>query len=93
MEDETRTLSQALSGLGCRPSPSFVVLGLNRVGFKHIYGPERKPEHPEFKFDWQNNLDAWRDGPMRAIFIASKTLLQNRNLFSLLHYDQWQLRL
>jgi 2-polyprenyl-3-methyl-5-hydroxy-6-metoxy-1,4-benzoquinol methylase len=91
MQDETRTLSQALGGLGCRPSPSFVVLALNRVGFKHVYGPEHAPEHPEFKFDWQNNLDAWRDGPMRAIFIASKTILPNRKLFSLLRHDQWQL--
>lgn len=92
LEDETKTFSQALSGIGCRPSPSFVVLALNRVGFKDVYGPRVEPEHHEFKFDWQNSLRAWQDGPMRAVFIASRTPIENRNLFSLLNKDKWYLR-
>jgi 2-polyprenyl-3-methyl-5-hydroxy-6-metoxy-1,4-benzoquinol methylase len=92
LEDETKTFSQALSGLGCRPSPSFVALALNRVGFKHVYGPKVEPQHHEFKFDWQNSLRAWQDGPMRAVFIASRRPLENRNLFPLLNKDKWYLR-
>ncbi len=33
LADETLAASQALEGMGCRPSPSFLTLALNRVGF------------------------------------------------------------
>ncbi len=85
IEDETKTVSQGLKGLGCRPSPSFVVVGLNRVGFKYVYAPKYPPQHQEFRFEWKNNLDSWRNGPMRSIFIASRTALDNPNLSILLH--------
>ena len=38
MADETKAANPALDGLGCRPSPSFIALALNRVGFRYVYG-------------------------------------------------------
>jgi SAM-dependent methyltransferase len=85
LADETNAFSQALRGLGCRPSPSYVVLALNRVGFPFVYAPKSTPQHPEFQFAWKNNLD-WRRNkhPMRCVFIASKIKLQNPKLINLL---------
>jgi len=37
LDDETKTYSQALQGIGSRPSPSFVVMALDRLGFPFVY--------------------------------------------------------
>lgn len=88
IEDESAALSQALGGLGCRPSPSYVVLALNRVGFRFVYAPKVPPEHSDFRFEWKNNLDWWRNGhPLRCVFVASRTALDNSNLVSLCEDD------
>ncbi len=85
LEDESLSSNQALQGLGCRPSPSYVTLGLNRSGFKFVYAPRYPPEYPDFKFQRKDNLDAWRDNhPLRSVFIASRTRLLNPNLYDLL---------
>jgi SAM-dependent methyltransferase len=84
IEDESAAFSQAMRGLGCRPSPSYVVLTLNRVGFRFVYAPKVPPQHQEFRFECKNNLDWQRDGhPLRCIFVASRTQLQNPHLVSL----------
>jgi SAM-dependent methyltransferase len=84
IEDESAALSQALRGLGCRPSPSYVVLTLNRVGFRFVYTPKIPPGHQEFQFECKNNLDWRRNGhPLRCIFVASRKELQNPHLVSL----------
>lgn len=84
--DETFQYSQALDGIGCRPSPSFITLALLRVGFPHVYAPKQPPEHPHFRFPWRNDLEFRRNKiPLRAIFVASRTPLdENPNLVSLL---------
>ena len=85
MEDESGAFSQGLKGLGCRPSPSYVVLALNRVGFPFVYAPQKPPEHPDFQFEWRNNLDWRRDGHnLRCIFVASRKELENPQLINLL---------
>ena len=85
IEDESGAFSQALKGLGCRPSPSYAVSALNRVGFPFVYAPKEPPEHRDFQFEWRNNLDSWRDGhPLRCIFIASRSELWNPNVVDLL---------
>jgi len=82
--DEPLTPNQALRGLGCRPSPSYVAMALNRVGFPFVYAPKIPPEHRDFRFEWKNDLEAWRDGhPLRCIFVASHTELQNSHLVNL----------
>ena len=85
--DETFQFSQALDGMGCRPSPSFIALALLRVGFPHVYAPKQPPQHPHFQIQWRNNLEWRRDGlPLRGIFIASRTPLNaNPNLVSLVN--------
>ncbi len=82
LEDEPReNPNQALAGLGTRPSPAFVAKALKRCGFEFVYMPVRPPDHPEFQFEWRNNLDWTRDGHnLRCIFVASRTPLDNRNL-------------
>ena len=71
--DESRSVNQALAGLGCRPSPSFLALALNRVGFRFVYGAATPPAHPDFQFEWRNDLSVSRDGSnLRCVFVASR---------------------
>lgn len=84
-EDESTDLNQALAGLGCRPSPHFVALSLNRAGFAHVYAPTTPPAHVDFRFESLRNLDCVRDGhPLRCVFVASRKELQNSKLVPLL---------
>jgi SAM-dependent methyltransferase len=83
--DEGPELNEALGGLGCRPTPSYVVLALNQIGLPHVYAPLSPPRHEDFQFEWLNNLDCSRDEhPIRAVFVASRTELSNPLLVSLL---------
>jgi hypothetical protein len=85
VEDESTDVNQALGGLGCRPTPQYVTLALNCVGFQHVYAPVSPPEHEDFLFEWQNNLDCSRDGhPLRCVFVASRAKLENEQLVPLL---------
>lgn len=85
VEDESTDVNQALGGIAGRPTPHYVVLALNRVGFPHVYAPVTPPEHEDFRFEWRNNLDCARDGHnLRCIFVASRTELNNPALVSLL---------
>jgi hypothetical protein len=85
VEDESTDVNQALGGIAGRPTPHYVVLALNRVGFPFVYAPVISPEHEDFRFEWLNNLDCSRDGHnLRCIFVASRTELKNPALISLL---------
>jgi len=84
--DESTGFSQALKGLGCRPSPSFVVLALNRVGFLFVYAPKETPKHKDFWFEWENNLDYYRIHNLRCVFVSSRNKLKNSHLVDLLRY-------
>lgn len=84
LKAETKSFDQALQGIGCRPSPAFIALTLNRLGFPHLYGAATAPDHPDFQFEWKNNVDAQRDGvDMRSIFVASRTPLELDTLIRL----------
>ena len=83
--DEPKTYNQALDFLACRPSPSYVTMALNRVGFPYVYAPEQPPEYPDFQFEWRDSLDYARDGhPIRCIFVGSRNPLANPRLRALL---------
>ena len=85
MEDESTDVNQALGGIAGRPTPHYVVLALNRIGFGYVYAPVTPPEHEDFRFEWRNNLDTARDGHnLRCIFVASRSELKNPALLSLL---------
>ena len=74
--DETKAASQAMDGLGSRPSPAFIALALNRVGFDFVYGAAEPPLHPDFQFEWKNTRETTRDGvPLRCVMVASKVPL------------------
>ena len=83
--DEPRVHNQALGQLGSRPSPSYVVMALNRVGFPFIYAPREPPHHPDFRFAWRNDFSIAHDGHnLRCIFVASRHRLNNPQLVTLL---------
>ena len=83
--DETKAASQAMEGMGSRPSPSFLALALNRVGFDHVYGAAVPPDHPDFQFTWCDNLDTVRNGtPLRCVIVASRARLERPSLVPLL---------
>ena len=85
IEDESSARNQAIQGIGHRPSPSYVVLALNRVGFDHIYAPKQLPDHEDYRFEWKSDLGWRRRGRnLRCIFIASREALQNPQLVELL---------
>jgi 2-polyprenyl-3-methyl-5-hydroxy-6-metoxy-1,4-benzoquinol methylase len=82
--DENASANQALAGLGCRPSPGFVTMALNRIGFQYVYGSDTRPKFPDFQFEWRNNLDVIRDGQnLRCIFLASRTPVEAPSLKNL----------
>jgi SAM-dependent methyltransferase len=73
VEDETTSVNQALRGLAHRPSPSYLAIALNRVGFNHVYIATNPPHHPDFRFSWLDNMDTARDGALlRGVFVASR---------------------
>jgi SAM-dependent methyltransferase len=85
LEDETLSVNQALAGLAHRPSPSYVALAANRVGFEHVYIATEPPKHSDFQFEWRDNLDNARDGVLlRAVFVASRRPLEAKGLTPLL---------
>jgi len=82
LADESRSVNQALTGLGCRPSPAFVALALNRLGFGFVYGAAVPPAHPDFQFEWRNDLSVARDGHnLRCVFVASRRPVVNDRLY------------
>lgn len=82
--DEGFSPTQAMRGLGNRPSPSFLAMTLNRIGFPFVYIPKKVPNHPQFDFIWKNNFEWIRNGhPLRSIFVASTTKLTNSELIEL----------
>lgn len=85
VDEPPATTNQALDGLGCRPTPSFVAMVLTRAGFKYVYAPIEPPRHPDFEFSWDNNCDFARNNRLlRCILIASRTELNNSRLKPLL---------
>jgi SAM-dependent methyltransferase len=85
LEDETTSVNQALRGLAHRPSPSYLALALNRVGFDHVYAATDPPNHPDYRFSWLGNMDTARDGALlRGVFVASRRPLANGGLTALL---------
>src|SRR5262249_385735 len=84
LADEPTSVNQALSGLAHRPTPSYIALALNRIGFDHVYIASHPPDHEDYQFTWLDNLDTARDGALlRAVFVASRRPLSQPSLVSL----------
>jgi SAM-dependent methyltransferase len=81
IDEPSETPNQAVGGFGCRPTPSFVALALRRMGFPLVYAPLHPPAHPDFRFEWKNNMDCAREGHLlRCIFVGSRTELSSDRL-------------
>jgi 2-polyprenyl-3-methyl-5-hydroxy-6-metoxy-1,4-benzoquinol methylase len=84
--DESKSVNQALAGVGCRPSPAYVTMALNRVGFRHIYLASPGPDHGDFRFEWRNDLSIRRgNNNLRCVFVASDTPMERPGLTELLY--------
>jgi FkbM family methyltransferase len=85
LDEPVETHNQALRGMACRPSPAFVAMALNRAGFGYVYAPKYPPDHPDFRFAWENNLEFSRANHLlRCVFVASHNPLDNPTLLPLL---------
>ncbi len=63
---------QAVSGVGCRPTRTWIYQQL-RHHFPFVYLPLSQPSHEEFPLDWTQPAS----GLNRAVFIASRNELDN----------------
>ncbi len=80
-QEETYTYNQSTTGIGSRPTPSFIVSALHRYGIPYVYLPKIPPPHPDFQFKYRGNLETQRGGHLlRQIFIASRIKLNNQHL-------------
>lgn len=88
LEDEYLSANQALRGIAHRPSPAWVAMVLNRIGFPYVWIARERPEHEDYRFDWQNDAETSRDGHLlRAIFVASRNALDNDRLVPIVGAD------
>ena len=72
--------NQGMQGLGCRPSPAYVIGFLRRTGF-NVYLPATRPDHADFQFEYRDSGEHWRNQTlMRQIFVASRGELSNHLL-------------
>lgn len=85
MCEEPSAFNQAVANIGCRPTTNFVALAIRSSGFPYVYAPRVFPDHPDFRFDWKNDLSDSRDGNLlRCLFVASRKPMVNPNLIALL---------
>lgn len=78
---ESPHVNQALHGIGSRPSPAYIILSLRNAGWRWIYTAKNPPDHPDFHFEWKNNLEYSRHGKnLRCFFLASRSPLNNPEL-------------
>jgi SAM-dependent methyltransferase len=85
LDDETRSVNQALRGIAHRPSPAYLALTLNRIGFRHDYTTVDQPDFPDFDWVPHDNLDIARDGHLlRRVFVASHHEISSDRLVHLI---------
>jgi SAM-dependent methyltransferase len=70
--------TQSVVGRGCRPTRPWIHHQLLQ-NFPHVYIPRTQPNHEEFPLDWTKPPDS-PDLLTRAVFIASRQPLENRQL-------------
>jgi hypothetical protein len=80
--EEQADPTQAVSGTGCRPTRRWLFEELQRH-FPHVYCPLTQPNHDEFPLDWtapEKHRSKHGNGLVRAVLVASRTLLANDQL-------------
>jgi Methyltransferase domain len=79
LTEETQTSpTQAFSGMGCRPTRSWLWDELHKL-YPHVYVPRTQPNHEEFPTDWSVPKEHGAR-LQRAIFIASLEAIRNEML-------------
>jgi hypothetical protein len=82
LQESADNPTASFSGLACRPTRNWVYQELSKH-FAHVYLPVTQPDHPEFPLDWsampwgEDDFGEEMRGLIRAVFIASRTPLQN----------------
>jgi hypothetical protein len=77
VEEPIDNPTQAVVGLGCRPSRPWIFTQL-KLAFPHVYATRTQPNHEEFPIDWTRREA--HVGLSRAVFVASKTPIENEHL-------------
>jgi hypothetical protein len=70
--------TQAISGMGCRPTRPWLWQQLQRH-FAHVYCPTTQPNHEEFPLDWKAPEKHQIAAPVlqRSVFVASSREIDN----------------
>jgi 2-polyprenyl-3-methyl-5-hydroxy-6-metoxy-1,4-benzoquinol methylase len=68
-------VSQSIHGYGCHPTRPWVYQRL-KESFPFVYMPRTQPYHDQFPLDWMHPVQT-PNRAVRAVFIASRTQLQN----------------
>lgn len=89
VDEDVSVYSQSYTGKGCRPGRVWIHKMLKKY-FDYVYMPVMQPDHQQFPTQW--NLNEAPSGLTRAIFVASKTKLENPNLSLEILYRQEKIR-
>jgi SAM-dependent methyltransferase len=81
ISEDSKSLTQAFHGTGCRPNRNWLYETLKQ-NFEYVYTTKTQPRHKQFPLDWRQVND--EDGLHRAIFICSKKEMFNPNLSPIL---------
>ncbi len=85
IDEEAVDPTQALGGLGCRPTRAWIWRRL-RQHFSHVYATRTQPNHEEFPLEWSQAHNYPRQSLTRAVFIASRSALSSPSLLPELPY-------
>jgi SAM-dependent methyltransferase len=84
--EPTAIPSQAIHGVGCRPSRSWVFETLRQY-YKFVYATKTQPNHREFPLDW-SVVPPGQSQLARAVFVASHSSIENEWLTPFLPVKQ-----
>lgn len=76
IKEPARNITQAVSGMGCRPTRSWIEYELKKY-FPHVYYPTYQPYHEQFPKSFTH---ASENKLTRAIFVASKLKINSDQL-------------
>ena len=76
LADEPAQANQAVDGLACRPTPSWIALALERTGMGMVYATTSDPAYRDFGAPARGDLQWQRDGAnLRRVFVAARAPL------------------
>ncbi|MBW2738817.1 MAG: methyltransferase domain-containing protein, partial [Deltaproteobacteria bacterium] len=76
VDEDTSNASQALDGVGCRPTRPWLYRKLKKM-YRHVYLPITQPDHPQFLTDWEAAESKPPNGLYCSVFIASDEKIES----------------